>query len=227
MKLTKEKIEKMAKEILEFLIKKEMAYDVLLFFNDKFMCYKRDWRRPEVAPWLITKTDVDPHDYCKYFPDDHIFSMSFEGDFYDCVNYTGKYMTQFKNILKRYGLYYELCDSWHLTVFPYLDDLEVEYTVYEKEPEPIYLHLWDDEHVPAELYDIMNKWHRLSEDEGDKGSCVLGAGFDFVWRGQKYHMPACSPWQGSMSWEPFVNTVKNMLQEIGAEEIIYNVGRMD
>ena len=73
----------------------------------------------------------------------------------------------------------------------------------------------------------MNRWYTLSTFAGDGGSCVLGAGLEFEWRGNKYFMSACSPYQGSLSWEEPLDEIKQMLADIGAEKIYYNCGRMD
>ena len=73
----------------------------------------------------------------------------------------------------------------------------------------------------------MRIWYNLSLKEGDKGSCVLGAGFRFEWKNNSYFMGACSPWQGSLSWEAHTDTIKQMLIDIGATDIYYDWGRMD
>jgi hypothetical protein len=52
-------------------------------------------------------------------------SMSFEGDFYGCINFTNEYgayydnriMKSFNAILDKYGVWYELGDAWNLTCY--------------------------------------------------------------------------------------------------------------
>ena len=86
--------------------------------------------------------------------------------------------------------------------------------------------MWDNT-IPTEMRSIMEKWYMLSNAVGDKGRCVIGAGFDFTWNGIDYHMCACSPYQGSISWETNKDDVKKMLEGIGATNIIYKWGMMD
>lgn len=50
---------------------------------------------------------------------------------------------------------------------------------------------------------------------------------EFDLDGQHYFMHVCSRWQGSLSWEPHVETIKSLLEEIGATNIYYNCGHMD
>jgi hypothetical protein len=54
---------------------------------------------------------------------------------------------------------------------------------------------------PQVLKNIQSYWKRKSDAFGDAGSCVLGAGFEFVYKNRKYFMPPTSHWQGSISWE--------------------------
>ena len=81
--------------------------------------------------------------------------------------------------------------------------------------------------VPHELAVIMKKWYEMSRKVGDKGSCVIGAGFIFTWNGNEYFMSACSPYQGSISWETNKEDVRKMLEDVGATHICYDWGRMD
>jgi hypothetical protein len=99
-------------------------------------------------------------------------------------------------------------------------------TLYGKPKET--LRLYDGlSFIPYPLQVIMDQWYELSKAEGDKGSCVLGAGFNFDWEGDTYFMPSQSPWQGSLSWEVHIDTIKKLLTDIGATNILYNWGRMD
>jgi len=81
--------------------------------------------------------------------------------------------------------------------------------------------------APKELQDIMDIWFEKSKAVGDVGSCVIGAGFNFEYKGVKYHMIACSPWQGSISWEMPKGEIEIMLREIGCTDILYDWGRLD
>nr|WP_173026411.1 hypothetical protein [Aeromonas sp. Ne-1] len=81
--------------------------------------------------------------------------------------------------------------------------------------------------VPTELKDIQAYWKEEADFYGDKGACVLGAGFEFTYQNQRYFMPPMSIWQGSVSWEHCKDDIQNQLIEIGASEIRYDYGVMD
>lgn len=220
--LTKQNIEQLAKEIIAFLEKEGIAGDVSIYFNNKVM---RSRRNDDGYYW-VTEENIDPHDYFEYAAYDHILSMSFEGGLYSVLNYSfGHREEEFDNIFDKYGLYYELGNSWNLSVYPIDDNMEIEYTKYERPKETIVLHQGD--YIPSQLKNIMDIWWELSKRTGDKGSCVLGAGFNFEWNGDKYFMPAQSPYQGSISWEEHIDVVKQTLENLGATEIYYDWGRMD
>ena len=227
-KLTKTNIEELAMEIAAFLEKNCMANSTSIYFNNKVMRCKDDFDENDnyVVSWTTTE-NVNPHDYFEYCAYDHIISMSFEGPLYDVLNYTfGRKEEEFVAIFDKYGLYYEFGNAWNLSAYLSDDDIEVEYTMYDRPKETIYLYRGSFS-TPSELEGIMDVWHDLSKKVGDKGSCVLGAGFKFEWKGDDYFMPAQSPWQGSISWETHKDTIKKMLENIGATEIQYDWGRMD
>lgn len=226
--LTKTNIEELAQEIITFLEKRHLANSVSIYFNNKVMRDRGDYDKDyNYIPKWETTENIDPHDYFEWAAYDHILSMSFEGDLYDVLNYSyDKREEEFRAIFERHGLYYEFGNMWNLTVYLIDDDIEVEYTKYERPKETIYLHRGDFSN-PSELNEIMSIWYNLSKESGNKGSCVLGAGFEFEWQGDKYFMSACSPYQGSLSWEAHIDTIKEMLEKIGATNIYYNWGRMD
>ena len=226
-KLAKKDIEKLVNEIKTFLEKYKLAGDVSIYYNNKVerSRTKYDEEYNSHYTWETTE-NVDPHNYFEYAAYNHILSMSFEGALYDSLNYSGYKVEAFLNIFRKYGLYYELGNAWNLTCF-LSDDMEVEYTVYEQ-PKPIYyLFRSNRENNPLELQNIMDKWYILSTQVGDCGSCVLGAGFKFEWKGEKYFMSAQSPYQGSISWETYKDEIKQMLIDVGATEIYYDWGNMD
>lgn len=225
--LTKINIEELAKEIISFLNKEKLASDVSIYFNNKVMRDRGTWDDDyNYIPRWETTENVDPHDYFEYAAYDHILSMSFEGPLYDVLNYTGgRKDEEFNAIFKKYGLYFERGNVWNLSVYP-IDDMEIEYTKYEKPKQTIRLYFGNFLN-PRELDDIMMIWYDLSKEVGDKGSCVLGAGFEFEWMGDKYFMPACSPHQGSISWETPKDKIQKMLEDIGATEIYYRWGSID
>ena len=226
-KITKTDIERLANEIIAFLEAYDIANDVSIYYNGDVVRSRTEYKgNGEYSyTWVKTK-NVDPHKYFEYAAYDHILSMSFEGGLYDVLNYDGgRKMDKFMEILEKYGLYYELGNSWNLTCC-LIYDVEVEYTYYERPKEMIRLYRGDFS-TPSELQNIMDIWYDLSKNEGDKGSCVLGAGFKFKWNGEEYFMPAQSPWQGSLSWEAHKDVVQKMLEDISATEIYYKWGIMD
>jgi hypothetical protein len=81
--------------------------------------------------------------------------------------------------------------------------------------------------VPDKLLQIQETWAEWAREYGDVGSCVLGAGFEFDYEGQRYKMPPTSPWQGSCSWEASKDKVEELLKEAGATNIRYHWGHMD
>lgn len=227
-KITKADIERLANEIIAFLEAYHIASDVSIYYNGNVVRSRTEYDSEYNVTYTWEKTnDVDPHDYFEYAAYDHILSMSFEGGLYDLLNYSGgRKMDKFMKIFEKYGLYYELGNAWNLTCCLIDDDIEVEYTHYEKPKEAVYLHRFDFSN-PAELQNIMDIWFDLSKKEGEGGSCVLGAGFKFEWKGESYFMPAQSPWQGNCSWEEHKDVIHKMLEDVGATEIYYDWGRMD
>ena len=225
--LTKTNIEELAQEIITFLEKHELASSVSIYFNNKVMRDRGEYDKEyNYIPKWETTEDVSPHDYFEWAAYDHIISMSFEGPLYDVLNYSfGKKEEMFRTIFDKYGLYYEFGNMWNLTAYLSDDDIEVEYTKYERPKETIYLYRHSEN--PYELQLIMDAWYEASKAVGNVGCCVVGAGFEFEWQGDKYFMSACSPYQGSISWETPKDTIKEMLEKIGATKIYYNWGRMD
>ena len=229
-KLTKANIEELANEIMGFLERTGMMSSVSIYYNGKVVRANSDYNDKDndfTYSWETTE-NVDPHDYFEYAAYDHILSMSFEGPLYEVLNYTfGKMEEKFREIFDKYGLYFEFGNAWNLSAYIIDDDVEVEYTKYEAPKETIYLYRHRRMDNPPELQSIMDEWFVQSSMVGDQGSCVLGAGFRFEWEGDKYFMSACSPYQGSISWEEPKDKIKKMLEDIGATEIYYDWGRMD
>lgn len=228
-KLTKQNIEQLAKEIMTFLESYYIASSVNIYYNNKVVRSNTNYdvKTDKFSCSWITEENVDPHNYLEYAAYEHILSMSFEGGLYDVLNYTfGSIEEKFNAIFDKYGLYFELGNSWNLSVYTVDDNREIEYTYYKRPKPTINLYRWKQDN-PKELQSIMDEWYTLSSLVGDQGSCVLGAGFGFEWRGDKYFMCACSPWQGSLSWEQPKDKIEKMLKDIGATEIYYDWGRID
>lgn len=226
-KLTKAKIERMAMDIAKFLEDNGLNTDLAIYYNGDSIHYDSNGK--------ATSKKDNPAKYFDYVPENHILSMSFEGPFYEVMNDGGKrnwdLQEKFYRLLKKYGVYSELGNSWNLSVYPIDDNMEVEYTKTSYTPRQTknkqreYIHI--NSGAPYELQRIMDKWYQLSAQYGDRGSSVLGAGFEFDYEGQPYFMSACSPYQGSLSWESSKDKIEKMLKDIGAENIYYKWGNMD
>lgn len=229
MKLTKIKIEELVEKIEKFLCEHNLLDDVCIYFNNKRRLWRWSYKTGDYT--VKEEENIDPHNYFEYAARKHIISMSFEGSLYNVLhgysNGWEKIEEKFVNLFHEHGLYYELGNAWNLTCYPNNDDMEIEYTVYEEKLEPEYLYLGNSKYIPPELKNIMLAWYKFSEMTGDKGSCVLGAGFKFTWNGKEYFMSACSPWQGSISWETHTKIIEDMLRNIGATNIHYDFGRLD
>lgn len=63
----------------------------------------------------------EPTNRFEYVRDPNILSMSFEGPLYDILNgytHNREFENKFEKIFKKYGVYYELGDTWNLTCYP-------------------------------------------------------------------------------------------------------------
>lgn len=121
--LTEELIENLAAEIREFLIAEEMWQDVTIYFNRKaFSTYDKMNGKYYYndREHLVVLEDEDPKRYFEYVNPDHILSMSFEGPVYEVVNHWPGYDSirkRFDAIFEKYGLYYELGNTWNLSCY--------------------------------------------------------------------------------------------------------------
>ena len=228
--ITKKNIEELAMEIKNFLEKNLLADDVYIYYNNKRISSETKYDMKKDYPvykWTLEE-NIDPHDYFEYAAYDHILSMSFEGNFYDLLNYNGgNKLEKFNKILNKYHTYYELGNAWNLTLYSDGNEAEFEYTKYNRPQEPINLYMRCVDDYDPVIANIMIAWYHMSEETGDKGSCVIGAGFNFNLNGNCYHMTECSPWQGSLSWEKHVPTIKKMLENIGATDVYFKYGILD
>lgn len=117
--LNEKTIEKLADSIYNLFKKNDVWSDVCIYFNGKRLDNKDDYGDYHYDGNAYLHGGFDPRDYFECVNPDHILSMSFEGPVYHMFNY-GKYKTvlkRFDELLKRYGLYYELGDAWNLTLY--------------------------------------------------------------------------------------------------------------
>ena len=121
-KLFKTKAEKCAKEIIDYLLKKEMMDDTFIYVNGKRYgtCDGEGHYNYGTSSWndVYVEDDKVGKDYCEYAGD--IISISSEGSLYDAMNYGFEWNTKVPDeldaILKKYGYYLEACTSWFWTV---------------------------------------------------------------------------------------------------------------
>ena len=116
-KLTKTQIEKLATEIRDLLLNRDMWVDTRIYFNGK--AYSTDdgeghyyYKDPN---HLVVLENMDPHRYTEYAGD--ILTMTFEGPLYEALNYSAdyKFEKEFLDLFNKYGLFYELGEAWNLT----------------------------------------------------------------------------------------------------------------
>lgn len=225
-KITKEMITELGNKVVK-LCRKNDYIDTSVYYDGKRYRIERVYDEANDKPitTVIVDDDCHPGKYFEYYNNNHILSMAFEGELYSLMNY-GNGCEELEKLFAKYGVYYELGNSWNLSVYPNDWNAEVEGYKYEVEPDPI--HIWrHKEDNPPELQKIMDAWYEESKKVGDVGSCVVGAGFNFTWNETKYFMSACSPWQGSCSWEKHVPMVQTMLELIGATDVVYKWGILD
>ena len=219
--LTKERIEGLALTILEVLHEKELDDALCIYYNNK--------RISTYGKKKDIEENINPHNYFQYCAFNHIISISTEGGLYDKLNYgSGEFPQKLEKLFEELGIYYEMGNSWNLSFYPIDDNMEIEYTYYEdpEEKEIVLFYGAVDKCLP-EIENIMKAWFMLSTKEGNIGACVLGAAMRFKYQNKKYKMLPCSPWQGEGSWLPYVEFVKESLENIGAIEIKWDYGVMD
>lgn len=119
----KTKNEKLARDIIDFLIKHAAWLDTYIYVNNKrFGCKGLDGKHHYDNNWdcVYVEDGINPKDYFEY-ADPNTLSMSFEGPLYDILNYSYAYKDyekaeeEFSKLLAKYGYYYELGNAWNLT----------------------------------------------------------------------------------------------------------------
>ena len=121
-KLLKTKAEKCAKEIIDYLLSKEMMDDTFIYVNGKRYgtCDGEGHYNYGTSSWdnVYVEDDKVGKDYCEYAG--AIISISSEGSLYDAMNHGFEWNTKVPDeldaILKKYGYYLEACTSYFWTV---------------------------------------------------------------------------------------------------------------
>jgi len=217
-KLTHQDISKLANDIANELRTMEAATDVIIYYNNQRMN----------AETGEIEHNIDPHEYFEYAAYNHILSMSFEGFLYYYMDRHYKLPDKIEKLLAEANLCYELGDSWNLTCFPNNDNIEIEYTYYEKEPESIHVSYNFRESCPEKyLIPIMETWYELGSKEPDYGCCVIGEHMSFTLNNKLYHMTPYTGKQGDYTWTKYVGLIKSLLEGVGATNIIWHPGTLD
>ena len=241
--MTKRDIANFARKIASVLKKHHLLGDVSLFYNNRKVSYREnfDFRAPLGKEYSYTKTIMEnttPFDYFDYANERHILSLATEGVLYDRLYNGYGFPEELEKLFKDLHLYYEQGNSWNLTFYP-TDEEQYKYIAYtdyeEKVPKSNPIRIWygcdhaqyNPVNVPLPLKKIMQIWYDASKGVGDKGSCVLGAGFEFDFDNNHYIMSACSPYQGSLSWETHKDTINLLLTNAGATNVVYKWGNID
>lgn len=104
---------KCAIETAKYLAKHEAHEDVCIYVDHKRYTISDDGT-------LEYDIDAEPTKYFEYAGD--FMSMSFEGVLYDLINYGfewggSKTVDGLEEIFKKYNKYYELCNSWSLSLY--------------------------------------------------------------------------------------------------------------
>lgn len=117
-KLTKKEMarnERIANRIRDFVIKNNLGGDLRIYFNGKAYAIDHEGNVQVIE-------DVWGSNFFKY-ANDKMVSMSFEGSFYDVMNYSyvytrlSKLEEQFSKMLNRFGVYYKLGYDWSLSIY--------------------------------------------------------------------------------------------------------------
>ena len=120
-KLLRTKDEKLAKDIIDYLLKKQIFDDTFIYVNGKrYGTYDGAGNyNYGTSSWddIYVEDNKNPKDYFEY-AGEHL-SMSFEGFLYDALNYgfewDSKIPDELLEIFHKHGYYYELGNAWNLT----------------------------------------------------------------------------------------------------------------
>ena len=117
--LTKEQIEDLADKIYKLFRKHGIWSDTIIYFNGQSIDNKDEAGSYHYDGTAYHHEDKDPRDYFEYVNPDHILSMSFEGPVYHMFNYGSHptVMKKFRELLDKYGLYFELGHAWNLSCY--------------------------------------------------------------------------------------------------------------
>lgn len=104
------KFEYIAYKILELLLEYDCSTDVVFYFEGKRLIETdKDW---------VIEEGYLGSDYTEYANDDTL-TMTFEGPFFEVMNYGTNYelYDKFDKLLQSFGYYYELGNAWNLALY--------------------------------------------------------------------------------------------------------------
>ena len=112
------KLECLAQDIYNWCKKNDLWGDNCMYFNGIALASWSKWAGENGEPVdedLYLYKDKNPRDY--FHGDGAVFSLSFEGGLNHVLNaYVpgwAKLESQFNDLFKKYGLYFEMYDSWN------------------------------------------------------------------------------------------------------------------
>ena len=121
-----DKIEKLRIEITELLKTWEIIVDCTIYANGKRWIYgcKFSDDYEEMTVTEKVEDNIDVTEYLEYCNPESI-SIAFDGSqLYEILNYLGvtagsydEFIEQFNNLLERYGYYFDLGNSWNLSLY--------------------------------------------------------------------------------------------------------------
>lgn len=221
--LSEANIESLATGIMLTLDELELDRDVCVYYNNIRGRYTRDgWE------W---DTCLHPRQYCQDASFYNILTITSEGPLYDYYDRYFEMPKQITELMEEFGLYFECATNWCWSAYLLHDSSEYEEIAYDKapkEPETVRISIRNPA-CPFVLKNIMEYWWALSSITKGGGCCVYAgsAGFRFEYNKVKYFMESCSPSIDEGTWVPHVPFIKQMLEKIGATNIVYEYGRMD
>lgn len=122
--MTKKQKENLALDIIAYLMKKDLFYDVTIYSNNKayssesniFGGGSKEVKIKYEKSYYVTN-DIDVTSRLEYCNPETV-SMSFEGPLYDRLNFgSPQTMDDLTGIAKKYGLYPEQGNAWNLSFY--------------------------------------------------------------------------------------------------------------
>ena len=110
------KLEELAYKIADLLSEYHCHIDVAIYFENKRLSTFADIDE-NYGKWVLQE-GYKGSDYTEYANDSTI-TMTFEGDFYDVMNYgyLPELYDKFQKLLESCGFYFELGNAWNLALY--------------------------------------------------------------------------------------------------------------